>query len=225
MAFQDNEDYWVRRHEDLKGSLASVGVIGTPEHENRQRYARKKRRIVSLLRSLGNIDLQGKTVLDAGCGIGMVSELLFALGATVHGIDASPVAAAEARDRASPPPFDPNNFKVGSLLDFKFPGQFNFVFCLDVLYHIVDDDNWQQVVRNLATHTAAGGLLVIVDQVKQEQTRPADHVCFRTKAMYDDLLADLGAEQWTPSDAPEFLVYRFPGTGTQEAVHRMRKPI
>jgi 2-polyprenyl-3-methyl-5-hydroxy-6-metoxy-1,4-benzoquinol methylase len=210
MSLHDNESYWIKRHEDLQGSLASVGKIGTPEVENRQRYARKKRRVVDLLRKLDDVDLKGMTALDAGCGIGMISELLFALGATVSGVDASPIAAAEAGDRASPPPFDGNNFKTGSLLDFRFPGVFDLVFCLDVLYHVVDDDNWRKAVLNLASHVAPGGYLVIIDQVKEQQERPADHVCFRTKAMYDTLVKAAGGAECTPDGASEFLVYRLP---------------
>jgi hypothetical protein len=59
MASSDNEQYWVERHASLQGSLATVSKIGTPEAENRQRYARKKRRVADLLRALGRLDLAG----------------------------------------------------------------------------------------------------------------------------------------------------------------------
>ena len=204
---QDNEGYWVKRHETLRGSLASVGKIGTPEQENRQRYARKKRRVANLLRYLGKLDLHATTVLDAGCGIGMVSELFFSLGADVSGVDASPIAIAEARDRAGPPPQSPDNFKIGSIVSFNFEKQFDFTFCLDVLYHVVDDRNWETAVKNLVKHTKTGGYLVLIDKTRTEPQRPVEHVRFRTKAIYDDVLNGLGLRDLAPEKDRDFMVY------------------
>ena len=204
---RDNEAYWVDRHEKLQGSLASVGKIGTPEVENRQRYARKKRRVVDLLRALDLPDLTGRTVLDAGCGIGMISEMLFALGARVYGIDASPIAIDEARDRAAPQHNEAGEFKVGSVIDFRFDRLFDLTFCLDVLYHVVDDDNWEMAVRNLARHTRRGGFLILIDQLKDQPERPAPHVRFRTRQMYDAVLTTVGGVYCTPADHASFSVY------------------
>jgi 2-polyprenyl-3-methyl-5-hydroxy-6-metoxy-1,4-benzoquinol methylase len=187
VAVSDNEGYWIERHERLGVSLASVGKIGTPEHENLARYARKKRRIMSLLRALGMQDLTGKAVLDAGCGIGEMSELFYAMGAKVSGIDASPKAIDFARCRAP----DSGAFSSGSLTDFTFNCQFDVIFCLDVLYHVVDDDNWRRTLSRVRAHLAPGGTLIIFDQLKREPTHPGEHVRFRTLAMYDEALSEL----------------------------------
>jgi len=204
----DNEGYWVKRHETLRGSLSSVGGIGTPEQENRQRYALKKRKVASLLRYFRKLDLHGSTVLDVGCGIGVVSELFFSLGADVSGVDASPIAIAEARDRAGPPPRSPDNFKIGSIVSFNFEKQFDFTFCLDVLYHVVDDLNWETALKNLVKHTKTGGYLVLSDKTKPGPQRPAEHVRFRTKAMYDDVLNGLGLRDFAPGAYGDLMVYR-----------------
>jgi 2-polyprenyl-3-methyl-5-hydroxy-6-metoxy-1,4-benzoquinol methylase len=204
---RDNEAYWVDRHEKLQGSLASVGKIGTPEAENRQRYARKKRRVVDLLRVLGPLDLTGRTALDVGCGVGMISEMLFALGARVYGIDASPIAIDEARDRAAPRHMETGEFKVGSVIDFRFDRFFDLTLCLDVLYHVVDDDNWEMAVRNLARHTQRGGFLILLDQLRDQPERPAPHVRFRTRQMYDTVLTSVGGAYCTPTNHAGFSVY------------------
>lgn len=209
MSFHDNEDYWIQRHESLRGSIASVGKIGTPEVDNRQRYARKKRKVVDLLRSIHRLDLRGMDALDAGCGTGLISEVLFALGATVHGVDASPIAVSEARDRAGPPPNNPDNFRTGSLVDFSFSKLFDLTFCLDVLYHVVDDQNWEIAVRNLVSQTKRTGLLILLDQVSEYPERPATHVRFRTRAMYAAVLSAIGGTHCETSATQEFLVYRF----------------
>lgn len=203
----DNEQYWVKRHERLEGSLASVGKIGTPECENRQRYARKKRRVFNLLRALGMTDLAGLSVLDAGCGTGMISEFLYALGADVHGVDASPIAIAEARDRASADSRDESRFVTGSIIDFRFDQRFDLTFCLDVLYHVVDDTNWERTLTNLLAHTKPCGHLIIIDWLKPAAERPVSHVRWRTRAMYDQALSAAGGIDRTPEDQPGFLVY------------------
>jgi 2-polyprenyl-3-methyl-5-hydroxy-6-metoxy-1,4-benzoquinol methylase len=204
----DNERYWVKRHETLRGSLSAVGKIGTPEQENRQKYALKKRKVASLLRYFGRLDLDGTTVLDVGCGIGMLSELFFSLGADVSGVDPSPIAIAEARDRAGPPPQSPDNFKIGSIVSFNFEKQFDFTFCLDVLYHVVDDRNWETAVKNLVKHTKTGGYLVLSEKTQTAPQRPAEHVRFRTKAMYDDVLNGLGLRDFAPEEYGDLMVYR-----------------
>jgi 2-polyprenyl-3-methyl-5-hydroxy-6-metoxy-1,4-benzoquinol methylase len=203
----DNEKYWIERHRKFAGTLESVGKIGTPEPENRRRYARKKRRIVDLLRTLGMPDLTGKTVLDAGCGVGLVSELLYALGATVSGVDASPVAIAEASDRAGAEQ-QSGRFIAESLTDFRFADRFDLVLCIDVLYHVIDDRNWHKAVRNLFRHTRRGGLLILLDQLAPKAHTPVSHVRFRTAAMYAEVLKD--AANVTPAGQSVFLVYRRP---------------
>jgi 2-polyprenyl-3-methyl-5-hydroxy-6-metoxy-1,4-benzoquinol methylase len=199
----DNEVYWVKRHESLKGSLATVGNIGSQESDNLKNYARKKRFLADLLRDLGKLDLKGATVLDAGCGIGLMSELLFALGADVFGVDISPVAIEEASCRCPS-----GTFKVSSLLDFNFARTFDLVCCFDVLYHVVDDDNWRVVVENLAAHTSQDGLLLIIDQLKARAHSPAAHVKFRTAMMYTDALTAVGLDHQAAPGHELFLVFR-----------------
>jgi len=202
MAGRDNEAYWVARHEDYRHKLAAVGDISSSEERNLELYAQKKRRVADLLKATSSLDLAGKTVLDAGCGIGMVSELFYVLGARVSGVDASPVAAEEAGLRCPG-----GEFQAASLLDFSFPGSFDIVFCLDVLYHVVDDENWKAVLAQLVRHAKTGGRIVIIDQHKAQPISPADHVRFRTRQMYDEAMADLGLRPVPLPDHPHFLVY------------------
>jgi len=202
VAGTDNEAYWIARHEDYRHKLAAVGDISSSEERNLELYAQKKRRVADLLKTMGSLDLAGKTVLDAGCGIGMVSELFFVLGAEVNGVDASPVAAKEAELRCPG-----GDFQAASLLDFSFSQSFDIVFCLDVLYHVVDDENWKRVLVQLVSHARPGGRVVIIDQHKAEPFSPADHVRFRTQQMYDEAMLACGAQTVTPPDHPHFLVY------------------
>ncbi|MGB1560687.1 MAG: class I SAM-dependent methyltransferase [Sinimarinibacterium flocculans] len=185
MDAKDNIQYWIDRHGKHHNKLVAVGDIRRTEQENLSLYWAKKRGAAAMLRSLGLLDLSGRTVLDAGCGIGLMSELFSVLGAKVWGVDGSPVAIENARFRA------PDGvFSTGSLVDFSLQQRFDLVYCADVLYHVVDDDNWRTAVMNLLGHVAPGGHLIIVEQLKATEERPGAHVRFRTRAMYEALHAE-----------------------------------
>jgi 2-polyprenyl-3-methyl-5-hydroxy-6-metoxy-1,4-benzoquinol methylase len=203
---RDNEEYWVQRHEKLRSRLAAVGDISSSEERNLELYALKKRRVAALLSDLGMLELTGMSVLDAGCGTGMLAELFFVLGADrIAGVDASPLAVEQASHRCPG-----GRFEVASLLDFDVDEQFDISCCIDVLYHVVDDENWLRALGRLAAHVKPGGVLILLDQHKPEPTSPASHVQFRTKAMYETALAELALRPLTASDQDVFMVFRAP---------------
>jgi 2-polyprenyl-6-hydroxyphenyl methylase/3-demethylubiquinone-9 3-methyltransferase len=81
--------------------------------------------------------LSGKTVLDVGCGGGILSEAMAGLGADVTGIDAGEAPLAVARMHLK---------KSGLRVDYhrataeeyarKHPGGFEVVTCLELLEHV-----------------------------------------------------------------------------------------
>ena len=99
--------------------------------------------------------LEGKTVLDVGCGAGLLAEPLARLGAEVTAIDASEelIEAAKAHAEAS-----------GLLIDYRaiavenLGGEFGLVTSLEVVEHVADP---RAFVRCLAARLAPGGLLIL----------------------------------------------------------------
>lgn len=83
--------------------------------------------------------LAGKRVLDVGCGGGILSEGMAALGATVSGIDLSDKALGVARLHL---------FESGHNVDYQLssaeqyaeqhPGRFDVVTCMEMLEHVPD---------------------------------------------------------------------------------------
>ena len=200
---RDNEQYWVDRHRNLRHRLAAVGDISSSEERNLELYALKKRRVAALLTEMGTLDLRGRSVLDAGCGIGMLAEIFYVLGAErIGGLDASPEAIEEASHRCPE-----GRFEVASLLDFDLGERFDLVFCVDVLYHVVDDANWRLALGRLAAHVGDGGSLVLLDQHRDDRFSPAEHVQFRTLAMYAEALGELGMSPRTPVGHDTFMVF------------------
>ena len=98
----------------------------------------------------------GRTVLDAGCGVGYGSAMLARAGAgEVVGLDLSARAIEAAREAA------PANasFVVGDVHALPFAaGRFELVVCFEVIEHVESQDD---VIAELARVLAPGGVLAI----------------------------------------------------------------
>ncbi len=87
----------------------------------------------------GNAGLKGKQVIDVGCGGGLLSEGMAALGARVTGIDLSEKALAIARLHLfeSGHPIDYRLISAEAMAD-EAPSCFDLVTCLEMLEHVPD---------------------------------------------------------------------------------------
>jgi 2-polyprenyl-6-hydroxyphenyl methylase/3-demethylubiquinone-9 3-methyltransferase len=132
----DDRQWW-----DARGPAAILHAINGP----RLRFYRQ---------ALG--DLDGRLVLDAGCGGGLVAKGLAEAGAVVVGLDRSPSSLQVARRAVSD---RPERFHAagGQLERLPFAdGAFDAVVAADVLEHLPD---LPRVVRELGRVLAPGGSL------------------------------------------------------------------
>lgn len=100
--------------------------------------------------------LQGKRLLDAGCGGGLIAEPMARLGAAVVGLDASETAHGVAKAHAS---------AQGLAIDYRLGGietlaepPFDIILALEVIEHVADVDAFLSHCRRL---TAPGGVLIL----------------------------------------------------------------
>ncbi|MBI5454119.1 MAG: bifunctional 2-polyprenyl-6-hydroxyphenol methylase/3-demethylubiquinol 3-O-methyltransferase UbiG [Deltaproteobacteria bacterium] len=101
-------------------------------------------------------DLSNKTVLDIGCGGGLLSEKFAGAGARVTGIDLSPVAIEAAKRHA---------VESGLSIDYKVssperlvkdaPAPFDIIVCAEVLEHV---DDLKGFLRDSLSMLKPGGL-------------------------------------------------------------------
>jgi 2-polyprenyl-6-hydroxyphenyl methylase/3-demethylubiquinone-9 3-methyltransferase len=110
--------------------------------------------------------LLDKTVLDVGCGAGLLAEPLARLGAQVTGVDAASenVEAARAHAAGSGLAID---YRHGELAQLGL-GQFDLVTSMEVLEHVADKPAF---VAELARHLAPGGLMVLSTPNRTPQSR------------------------------------------------------
>lgn len=194
--------YWDLRHQRLGESLDGVGQIGLGHDANEQDYEEKWRHISDALDAAGVS--AGQRVLDAGCGIGWVSERLVGRGLDLTAVDFSPEATRLAAKRLG------SDVSVhAQSLHEPVPGQpFDAVVCIDVLFHIVDDDLWAATVANLAAMVTPAGTLVIQENLADptHTAGSAEHVRWRSLDRYR-----AGLPEW---NVVQIDSYELPAAGT-----------
>ena len=81
--------------------------------------------------------LAGKNVLDVGCGGGILSEAMAALGAVVTGIDASPAPLAVAKMHLKESGLRVDyQMATAETFSAEHPARFDVVTCLELLEHV-----------------------------------------------------------------------------------------
>jgi 2-polyprenyl-3-methyl-5-hydroxy-6-metoxy-1,4-benzoquinol methylase len=101
--------------------------------------------------------IQGRSVLDFGCGSGYGAGLMAAKGARVTGVDISPASIAHAT-RAYPAAAFMDMDLTAADVPERIQGQFDFVVSFDVIEHV---EKYWQFVRNIRQLLSKDGIAVI----------------------------------------------------------------
>lgn len=101
------------------------------------------------------VSLPGKTVIDIGCGGGLLSEGMARRGATVTGIDMgdAPLAVAKLHAEQSDVEVEYRQIAAEDIAAER-AGQYDVVTCLEMLEHVPDPSS---VIRACATLVKPGG--------------------------------------------------------------------
>lgn len=198
--------FWDKRHDDLDAWQAG-GDRGISSAENYEFYAFRFGRIIELVRRHSGID-RGLTVLDAGCGRGHMTHWLSRCGHVATGVDSSPNAIDWATANYGP------HFEVSSLDGYRPRQLFDVVLCLDVLFHILDDDVWRASLSTLTRAARIESTLIVTDALRDERFTLGNYIVHRGIGEYDVQLAARGFRR------VELQPYAFGSNPNQFAVYR-----
>jgi 2-polyprenyl-3-methyl-5-hydroxy-6-metoxy-1,4-benzoquinol methylase len=183
--YEDPAAYWEQRHQRFGQELGGVGTLGLEESANERDYETKWEHITSAFATVG---IAGVDVLDAGCGNGWFTAHLRDTGFHPQAVDFSPTAVDLAREHVGPGV----RIDVGELDGYQAGRRFPLVVCIDVLFHVTDDEKWRASVANLASHVEPGGHLVVQDHLTEQPEEPTDpairHTRWRTLDTYERAL-------------------------------------
>lgn len=164
----DVADYWEQR---LAGgpTLDKVGYRALGRHFNewmyRVRRAHFVHRVGEALRRYG-IDVAQADILDAGCGSGFYIERWRELGARrLSGWDITVSSVNALREKHPGVTFE--RMDIGTQMSPA--GAFDCITCMDVLFHIVDDEKYAHAIANIARLLNPGGVFVFTENCLHER--------------------------------------------------------
>ena len=206
----DTKEYWEGRHAELCGDLRNVGNRGLTPEQNARLVTAKAVRVANLLGTLGYGP--GTQALDAGCGAGACTRMLADGGFVMAGIDVSPTAIEDGnRDGHA-------TYRCGTLHEFIWGDSFQVVLCLDVLFHVVDDQAWRDSLANLAGHVLPGGHLIIIEFFARYGQPTSPHVRWRSQPMYEERTRELGLQ------LEQVETFAYPEEGETKTLMVLRRP-
>jgi 2-polyprenyl-3-methyl-5-hydroxy-6-metoxy-1,4-benzoquinol methylase len=193
---KDPINFWDSRHKSVD-EWHSGGDRALTVARNKAFYAHRLGMLVGILDSYFNREVL--RILDAGCGKGWLSDQLVSQGHYVYGIDSSETAIKLCNAHRQ------GDYSVSCLGDFSSPELFDAVICMDVLFHILDDEEWLKSLLNLASLLTADGILIVADDPREQRYELGDYIVHRSM---DDYLSALEPHGF---GLVESLPYRFAG--------------
>ncbi len=184
----DAASYWKTRL-GRQPTLSETGTSGAPVAWQRWLY-RGKERVYARLLIRNGVEIRGQTVLDFGCGAGHFEDVWERRGATrADGIDIAPdvIARLQARHPGRRYLCADLGRQTADVTGFGQPG---IIAAIDVVYHIVSDEELLKTLRALCALLPAGGVLLFTDALQEQEGAP--HVRFRSLNHWMQILAKLG---------------------------------
>ncbi|MHC5054647.1 MAG: class I SAM-dependent methyltransferase [Planctomycetota bacterium] len=186
----DPVSYW-RGRLSACPSLQGTGSCFAPLCWQKWLYRGKTRAYLRLMDRAG-FSVEGRDVLDFGCGTGYFEDLWESLGAgSTGGVDVSEEMIE--RNRARHPGRTYICADLARDADvLRGLGEVDFVTAIDVLFHIVDERALRASLEALLSALRTGGYFMFTDALRSRPT--AEHVRFRSYGFWQELLPELGLE-------------------------------
>lgn len=179
-------EYWETR---LRQSfnLDGVGYRGFGEGINYWLYRVRRHILYRALRKAA-INLRSCSVLEIGPGTGFYVDIWKRSDVKrVTGMDITEASTAALKSR-----FPEYEFVCADIGDRQQLQKYDVVAAFDVLFHIVDDERFEQAIKNVASACAPGAHVLISDSFPHSASHTIHHQKTRTLSDWEDLLAKNG---------------------------------
>ena len=187
--------YWedrARRYAGVGEGLAAVCSYGMPEFYNRAIDLTQRLALRPWLRNLN-----GKRVMDVGCGIGRWTRWMALQGAQVTGVDLSFTMTLEARRRTALAGLAEGcRFLTQDLSELDTGSQYELILGVTVLQHILDPLRLRTAVSRLRDHLLREGRIVLIEAAPTRSNSRCDSAVFQARDLtfYQDLFSSSGLE-------------------------------
>ncbi len=178
----DPKEYWEKRLA-RNCDLAGVGYRALGKGFNYWSYAATKHIFKRELARLTKPHA-GAMALDIGAGTGFFTKILADTGYQVTGLDISPTAVAELKRK-----FPSLTFIEGRAQDIT--GSYDLITAMAVLFHIVDDADYEEALRKIYAALKPGGTFLFSENFPRETAR-YEHIVMHSERELLDMLPRAG---------------------------------
>jgi 2-polyprenyl-3-methyl-5-hydroxy-6-metoxy-1,4-benzoquinol methylase len=207
-------DYWQSRLSHSY-SLQGVGYQRLGKSFNQWMYRVRARVFARVAQRLG-VDWTRARVLDVGSGTGFYVEQWHRLGVPkVIGVDITPKAVEELQGRFPQDAFFEAD--VGAVDGLRLTAnvsRLTAVSAMDVLFHIVDDEQYRRAFVNIAASLSPGGWFLWSDNFLHHDTERVAHQASRSLAESEDAVRAAGFT--IVERVPMFVLMNYPSDSTSK---------
>lgn len=170
----DTQQFWNLRLKN-RWDVQGVGYTSLGKGFNVWMYCIRQSVFTRILRSIS-----GKTACDVGAGTGFYTKLLLKKGFSVTGVDVSEFAIKRLRNT-----IPAAHFLQGRAKDIS--GSYDLIVAMDVLFHIIDDQEYMDTVQALSRSLNVNGTLILSENLPSLRVSHA-HQVSRTRSEIVSLL-------------------------------------
>jgi SAM-dependent methyltransferase len=189
---QNPADYWENRLKKNYG-LDGTGFIGLGISYNRWMYKIRRQVVIREVRFLG-VDCSNASILDVGSGTGFYLEIWKDLGCKkLSGIDITSTAIENLRIKY--PQYEFLRADIGDNLDKSynlFTTKYDLISSIDVLFHIVEDEQYRRAFKNIYDLLRPGGFFIFSENFLHVDSIRSPYQTSRSLHEIEDILSETG---------------------------------